>query len=156
MKDKKRYSEAFKLKVMEELRDGKWKTVADAATAYGVHVNCVRYWMKRLGFEHLKGRIIYVKTATEIDEIKRAMSVGLYDIHSTDGYVFFTGGNWKGFNNSHPDNEYSYLPCPVHTKEAYEKMEEEKRKEEEEQKRKEEEEKKKQEEAAKATDPSNG
>ena len=57
IKEKKRYSEAFKL--------------ADAATAYGVHVNCVRYWMKRLGFEHLKGRIIYVKTATEIDEIKR-------------------------------------------------------------------------------------
>lgn len=71
MKDKKRYSEAFKLKVMEELRDGKWKTVADAATAYGVHENCVRYWMKRLGFEHLNGRIIYVKTRTELDEIKR-------------------------------------------------------------------------------------
>ena len=33
IKEKKRYSEAFKLKVMEELRDGKWKTVADAATA---------------------------------------------------------------------------------------------------------------------------
>ena len=32
MKDTKRYSMAFKLKVMEELRDGKWKTVADAAT----------------------------------------------------------------------------------------------------------------------------
>ena len=31
----------------------------------------VRYWMKRLGFEHLNGRIIYVKTMTEIDEIKR-------------------------------------------------------------------------------------
>ena len=27
--------------------------------------------MKRLGFEHLNGRIIYVKTVTEIDEIKR-------------------------------------------------------------------------------------
>ena len=71
IKEKKRYSEAFKLKVMEELRDGKWKTAADAATAYGVHENCVRYWMKRLGFGYLKGRIIYVKTATEIDEIKR-------------------------------------------------------------------------------------
>jgi transposase-like protein len=71
MKDKKRYSEAFKLKVMEELRDGQWKTVADAATAYGVHENCVRYWMKRLGFEHLNGRIIYVKTRTELDEINR-------------------------------------------------------------------------------------
>ena len=71
MKDKKRYSEAFKLKVMDELRDGKWKTVADAAQAYGVSAQGVRYWMKRLGFEHLNGRIIYVKTTTEIDEIKR-------------------------------------------------------------------------------------
>ena len=71
MKDKIRYSEAFKLKVMEELRDGKWKMVSDAAQAYGLSVQGVRYWMKRLGFEHLNGRIIYVKTVTEIDEIKR-------------------------------------------------------------------------------------
>ena len=71
MKDKKRYSMAFKLKVMEELRDGKWKTVADAAQAYRVSETGVRYWMKALGFEHLNGRMIYVKTATEIDEIKR-------------------------------------------------------------------------------------
>ena len=71
MKDKKRYSEAFKLKVMEELRDGKWKAVADAAQAYGVSAQGVRYWMKRLCFVHLNGRIIYVKTTSEIDEIKR-------------------------------------------------------------------------------------
>ena len=71
MKDKKRYSEAFKLKVMEELRDGKWKTVAEAAEKYGVSASAVSYWMKRLGFEHLKGRIIYVKTTSEVDEIKR-------------------------------------------------------------------------------------
>ena len=71
MKDTKRYSMAFKLKVMEELRDGKWKTVSDAAQAYGVSVHGVHYWMERLGFKHLNGRIIYVKTATEIDEIKR-------------------------------------------------------------------------------------
>ena len=43
MKDKKRYSEAFKLKVMEELQDGKWKTVAEAAQAYGVSARGVAY-----------------------------------------------------------------------------------------------------------------
>lgn len=69
-----RYSEAFKLKVLEELRDGKWKSVQEAACAYGISEKGVRYWMKRLGFEHLKGRIIYVKTRTEIDEIKRLKS----------------------------------------------------------------------------------
>ena len=30
----------------------------------------VYYWMRKLGFEHLKGRLIYVKTRTEIDRIK--------------------------------------------------------------------------------------
>ena len=70
-KDRKRYSEGFKLKVMEELRDGKWKTVAEAAQAYGVTPQGVRHWMKRLGFDYLNGRIIYVKTRTELDEIKR-------------------------------------------------------------------------------------
>ena len=70
-KDKKRYSDAFKLKVMEELRDGKWKSVAEVVQAYGLSETGVRYWMKRLGFEYLNGRIIYVKTTSEIDEIKR-------------------------------------------------------------------------------------
>ena len=28
-------------------------------------------WMKALGFEYLKGRMIYVKTHSELDEIKR-------------------------------------------------------------------------------------
>lgn len=71
MKDQKRYSMGFKLKVMEELRDGKWKTVAEAGEAYGVTSTAIRYWMKRMGFEYLKGRIIYVKTTSEVDEIKR-------------------------------------------------------------------------------------
>ena len=55
---------------MEELRDGKWKTVKEVATAYGVAEMSVYYWMRKLGFEHLKGRLIYVKTRTEIDRIK--------------------------------------------------------------------------------------
>lgn len=70
-KERKRYSEAFKLHVMEELRDGKWKTPTEAAMAYGMPSQNVRNWMRRLGFEHLKGRLIYVKAASEIDEIKR-------------------------------------------------------------------------------------
>ena len=96
----------------------------------------------------------------EVDEINRAKGRGLLEMYYDDGYVYLTDGEWHGFSNSYPDNHYAYLACPVHTQEAYEKMEEEKRleeekkkQEEEEQKRKEEEEKKKQEEAAKATDP---
>ena len=67
----KRYSEAFKLKVMEELRDGKWKSIAEASLAYGVSTTGISKWMKALGFEYLKGRMVYVKTHSELDEIKR-------------------------------------------------------------------------------------
>lgn len=70
MKDKIRYSEASKLKVMEELRDAKWKSVREAAKAYGIAEMSVYNWMRKLGFEHLKGRLIYVKTRTETDRIK--------------------------------------------------------------------------------------
>ena len=70
MKDRIRYSEAFKLKVMEELRDAKWKSVWEAAKAYGIAEMSVYNWMRKLGFEHLKGRFIYVKTRTELDRIK--------------------------------------------------------------------------------------
>ena len=70
MKDRIRYSEAFKLKVMEELRDAKWKSVREAATAYGIAEMSVYNWMRKLGFEHLKGRLVYVKTRTELDRIR--------------------------------------------------------------------------------------
>ena len=63
----KRYSEAFKLKVMEELRDGKWKSVGEASEAYGVSTTGIHKWMKSLGFEYLKGKMIYVKTHSELD-----------------------------------------------------------------------------------------
>ena len=71
MKDRLSYSKAFKLHVMEELRDGRWKTQSDAAVAYGLPQSYIHKWMRQLGFEHLKGRTIHVKTRTELDEIKR-------------------------------------------------------------------------------------
>ena len=57
MKDQKRDSMGFKLTVMEDIRDGKWKTVAEAGEAYGVTPTAIRYWMNRMGFEYLKGRV---------------------------------------------------------------------------------------------------
>lgn len=68
---RKLYSEAFKLHVLEELRDGKWKSQSDAAAAYGIPPQNIHNWMRQLGFEYLKGRLLYVKTRTELDEIKR-------------------------------------------------------------------------------------
>ena len=70
MRDRKRYGEAFKLKVKEELRDAKWKSLQEAAKAYGIAEMSVYNWMHRLGFEHLKGRLVFVKTRTVTDLIK--------------------------------------------------------------------------------------
>ena len=71
MKDRIRYSEAFKLKVMEELRDRKWKSAIGAASAYGIAPRTVYGWLRKYGFEHLEGRLVYVKTRDEADEVKR-------------------------------------------------------------------------------------
>lgn len=69
-KDKIRYSEVFKLKVMEELRDGKFKSVKEVALGYGLSEISVYNWMHRYGVDHLKGSLIFVKTRTELDQIK--------------------------------------------------------------------------------------
>lgn len=65
-----RYSTAFKMQVMEEIRDGKWTSATQAGTMYGIHPKVIYHWMDRLGFSHLKRRIVVVKTPKEIDEIK--------------------------------------------------------------------------------------
>ena len=117
------------------------------------------YCSKFAGVQLTEKSLVKMSKA-EVDEIKRAATVGLYEVHSTDGYVFFNDGVWKGFKDTHTDNTYSYLPCPVHNKDAYDKMEEEKRleeekkqQEEEAKKEQEEQEKLEQEQAAQATTP---
>ena len=71
MKDQKRDSMGFKLTVMEELRDGKWKMVAETGAGVRGAPTAIRFRTNRMGFDYLKGRIIHVKTASGADEIKR-------------------------------------------------------------------------------------
>jgi len=60
----------------------------------------------------------------EVDEIKWASRNGLYDIYSDDSYVYYTDGNWYGFDGrANQDVEEPYLVCPVHTQEAWEEYE---------------------------------
>ena len=120
-------------------------------------------------FEDVKivKRSLVKLTQAEVDAIKAAGRVGLNAQHLDDSYVYLitTGGNpgeWHGFSgNANKGVDAPYIVCKEHTKEAWEKLEEEKRKEEEEEKkrqeeeekkRQEEEEKKQQEEAEKATE----
>ena len=53
MKDKIRYSEGFKLKVMEELRDAKWKSVKEARRAIeeAIRVYNTRWLHEKCGFQ---------------------------------------------------------------------------------------------------------
>lgn len=67
---RKRYSHAFKLKIMEEIRDGKWKSGSQAAKMYGIQESLVYRWIDALGFSHLKLKIMEIKTMEEIDELK--------------------------------------------------------------------------------------
>ncbi len=77
----------------------------------------------------------------EVEEIKRASRYGLYDVYSEDGYVYYVDGPWHGFSgNLNPSSYEHYLICTKHTKEAWEKYEEELKKKEEEENKKEEEE----------------
>jgi transposase-like protein len=61
---------AFKQKIMEEIRDGKWKSAYQAAIMYGIKDALVYKWMDKLGYSHLKSKVIEVKTMEEIDEVK--------------------------------------------------------------------------------------
>ena len=67
---RRQYSMAFKQKIMEEIRDGKWKSAYQAATMYGIKDALVYKWMDKLGYSHLKTKVIEVKTMEEIDEVK--------------------------------------------------------------------------------------
>ena len=69
--NQKRYSEEFKRKVMEEVRQGKWSTPYAAAKAYGVRPITISTWMDAAGLTHLRGRTVEVKTLGEVSELHR-------------------------------------------------------------------------------------
>ena len=84
----------------------------------------------------IEARSLVKMTQAEINELKNARNVGLLDIYTYDGYVYFVDddGNdraWHGFDGDANENsDAPYLVCPVHTKEAWEKYQEEKEAEE--------------------------
>lgn len=67
----KRYSEAFKRMVLDEIRQGKWSTPSAAARAYGIMSITVSTWMDSAGLTHLRSRAVEVKTLGEVSELQR-------------------------------------------------------------------------------------
>ena len=67
-----RYSEAFKLKVVTELENGKLTSIEHAKRKYGVkgHLTITR-WLKKYGRGHLLPRIVRIEMPNERDQIQK-------------------------------------------------------------------------------------
>ena len=67
------YSEAFKMQVVEEMKQGKYATISQARKAYGIcGMNTIQKWIKKYGRPELLPKRVRVETMTEIDELKEA------------------------------------------------------------------------------------
>jgi len=67
------YSEAFKMQVVEEIRQGKYATISQAQKAYGIcGMTTIQKWIKKYGRPELLPKRVRVETMTEIDELKEA------------------------------------------------------------------------------------
>lgn len=83
-----RYSEAFKLQVIRELEDGRFRSPFEAGRAYGVKGGgTVAYWLRRYGKNRLLGKVVRVETPKEVNEAKelrkrvRELEKALADAH---------------------------------------------------------------------------
>ena len=67
------YSEAFKMQVVEEIRQGKFDTIFQAQKAYGIcGMNTIQKWIKKYGRPELLPKRVRVETMAEIDELAEA------------------------------------------------------------------------------------
>lgn len=83
----RRYSEAFKRQVVEELENGKFKTAFEAERSYGIGKGSVRNWMRKYGRDNLFPKLVRVETMKEKDRKKedrkriRNLEAALADAH---------------------------------------------------------------------------
>ena len=67
-----RYSEAFKMQVVEDVEKGKYSSVGAASRAYGIRgVATVKRWVNQFGRNHLLKKVVRVEKAGEPGELKR-------------------------------------------------------------------------------------
>ena len=65
----KRYSDAFKQKVILELSSEKYLKT-EVAKVYGISIGSIHQWVNASGNRELLNKIVYVKMANEKDKIK--------------------------------------------------------------------------------------
>jgi transposase-like protein len=88
MREVIRYSEAFKLRLVEDIGSGKYKSLDEARRRNGIRGgSTVKGWIKRYGREDMLPKRVKVETMNEIDELKaarrriRELEAALSDAH---------------------------------------------------------------------------
>ena len=72
MKATKRYSEAFKRQVLDEIARGKFGSIHQAGQAYGLGMPTVYRWIRAHGREELLPKRIRIETMEERGELKES------------------------------------------------------------------------------------
>lgn len=69
----------------------------------------------------ISARSLVKLTQEEVDEIKAARNVGLNDLYTMDGYVYYLGEDgWHGFfGNANDGIEAPYVVCPLHNEQTW-------------------------------------
>jgi len=67
------YSEAFKMRVVKEISEGRFASILQAQKTYGIcGMNTIQGWIRKYGREELLPKRVRVETMAETDELKEA------------------------------------------------------------------------------------
>ncbi|MDR1250008.1 MAG: transposase, partial [Treponema sp.] len=73
MREVVRYSEAFKLRLVEDIGEGKYQSLEEARRRNGIcGASTLNQWLKQYGREDMLPKRIKVETMTERDELQEA------------------------------------------------------------------------------------
>lgn len=71
MAELKRYSEAFKMQVVEEISNGRFRTQGEAKEYFGITgAGTINVWLRKYGRNHLAPRIVRIETMDEKNQIQ--------------------------------------------------------------------------------------
>jgi transposase-like protein len=67
-----RYSEAFKLRVVQEFGQGKFRTINEAQEKYGIRgMYTIQSWLKKYGREDILPKKVRIEMPNEKDQVKK-------------------------------------------------------------------------------------
>jgi len=67
----RRYSACFKQQVVAELESGRFDSIEAARRHYEIGESTIQKWLKRLGRNHLKAKVVRVEAPDEADRIRQ-------------------------------------------------------------------------------------